>query len=83
VREGAVVRTTDRVQKRDIVFHPDAIDAARRRLAPLLGAPGLLVKEAGEALGISRKFSVPLLEHLDAVRFTRRVADRRVLAQVD
>ncbi len=83
VREGAVIRTTDRVQKRDIVFHPDAIDAARRRLAPLLGAPGLLVKEAGEALGISRKFSVPLLEHLDAVRFTRRVADRRVLAQVD
>ena len=83
VREGAVIRTTDRVQKRDIVFHPDAVEAARRRLAPLLGEPGLLVKEAGEALGISRKFSVPLLEHLDAIRFTRRVADRRVLAQVD
>ena len=83
VREGAVVRTTDRVQKRDIFFHPEAVDSARRRLAPLLREPGLLVKEAGEALGISRKFSVPLLEHLDAVRFTRRVADRRVLAQVD
>ena len=83
VREGAVIRTTDRVQKRDIFFHPDAVEGARRRLAPLLSEPGLLVKEAGEALGISRKFSVPLLEHLDAVRFTRRVADRRVLAQVD
>jgi selenocysteine-specific elongation factor len=82
VREGAVVRTTDRVQKRDIFFHPDAVEAARRRLAPLLTEPGLLVKEAGEALGISRKFSVPLLEHLDAIRFTRRVADRRVLAQM-
>ena len=83
VKEGAVVRTTDRVQKRDLFFHPDAVDAARQRLRPLLREPGLLVKEAGEALGISRKFSVPLLEHLDAVRFTKRVADRRVLAQVE
>ena len=83
VREGAVIRTTDRVQKRDIFFHPEAVETARRQLAPLLSEPGLLVKEAGEVLGISRKFSVPLLEHLDAVRFTRRVADRRVLAQVN
>ena len=80
VKEGAVVRTTDRVQKRDLFFHPDAVDIARTRLAPLLREPGLLVKEAGEALGISRKFSVPLLEYLDTVRFTKRVADRRVLA---
>ncbi len=81
VREGAVVKASDRVQQRDLYFHPDAVDAARRQLAPHLRAPGLLVREAGELLGISRKFSVPLLEHLDAVRFTRRVADRRVLAQ--
>ena len=80
MKEGAVVRTTDRVQKRDLFFHPDAVDIARTRLAPLLREPGLLVKEAGEALGISRKFSVPLLEYLDTVRFTKRVADRRVLA---
>ena len=36
---------------------------------------------AGAVLGISRKYSVPLLEHLDAIRFTRRIADRRVLAR--
>ena len=83
VKEGAVVRTTDKVQKRDLFFHPTAVDAARRKLTPLLHEPGLLMKEAGEALGISRKFSVPLMEHLDAIRFTKRVADRRVLAQVE
>ncbi len=83
VREGIVVRAPDRVQKRDILFHHEAVEAARQLLRPLLGGPGLLVREAGEALGISRKFSVPLLEHLDAIRFTRRVADRRVLAQRD
>ena len=83
VREGAVIRTTDKVQKRDLFFHPDAVDAARHRLAPKLRDPGLLLKEAGEVLGVSRKFAVPLMEHLDAVRFTKRVADRRVLAQME
>jgi len=29
---------------------------------------------------VSRKFSVPLLEHFDQIGFTRRVADRRQLA---
>ena len=83
VKEGAVVRTTDRVQKRELFFHQDAVDTARARLAPLLHEPGLLVREAGEALGVSRKFSVPLLEYLDTVRFTKRVADRRILVRTD
>ena len=66
VREGVIVRAHDRVQKREILFHRDAIPAAQRRLAPLLAQPpGLLVSEVGAALGISRKYSVPLLEHLD------------------
>ncbi len=80
VREGVVVRAPDHVQKREILFHRDAIDAARRRLAALLPAEGLPTGEIGAALGISRKFSVPLLEYLDSVQFTRRIAERRVLA---
>ena len=79
VREHVAVRTHDRVQKREVVFHRDAVDAARAALRPHLAGEGLLVKEAGAILGVSRKFSVPLLEHLDAVGFTRRVGDRRVL----
>ena len=62
-RQGVLVRTYDRVQKREILFHRDAVRAAQRALAPLLAKPpGLLVSEAGAALGISRKFSVPLLD---------------------
>jgi selenocysteine-specific elongation factor len=80
VRQGVAVRTLDRVQKREVLFHADAVEAARRRLAPLLQPPGLLTGEAGRALGVSRKYTIPLLEHLDAVRFTRRIGDRRVLA---
>jgi selenocysteine-specific elongation factor len=81
IREGIAIRAIDVVQKRELVFHAEAVESAKRRLAPLLAEPpGLLVGEAGAALGISRKYCVPLLEHLDAIRFTRRIADRRVLA---
>ncbi len=77
-RQGVAVRTIDRVQKRDIVFHVDAVEDAKRRLAPLLDVGGgLTVGELGAALGISRKFSVPLLEHFDAIGFTARDGDRR------
>ena len=79
LREGVVVRALDRAKGREILFHRDAIEEAQRRLAPLLErAPGLLVTEVGAALGISRKYSMPLLDHLDAIRFTRRINDRRV-----
>jgi len=80
IREGVVIRALDKVQKREIYFHYEAVEAAKRRLVPLLSeARGMLVGQAGTALGISRKYCVPLLEHLDAIRFTRRVGDRRVL----
>jgi selenocysteine-specific elongation factor len=81
LREGVVVRALDRAKGREILFHQDAIEDAQRRLAPLLErAPGLLVTEVGAALGISRKYSMPLLDHLDTIRFTRRVKERRVRA---
>lgn len=80
VREGVLIRAPDKAQKREILFHREAVEEARRRLRPLLAAgPGLLVSDAGAALGISRKYSVPLLEYLDATQFTRRVGDRRQL----
>ncbi|MGI4976204.1 MAG: SelB C-terminal domain-containing protein, partial [Janthinobacterium lividum] len=82
VREGVLVRAADRVQKRELLFHRDTIEAAQQRLAPLLAeGAGLLVSDAGAALGVSRKFSVPLLEHFDQIGFTRRVADRRQLGR--
>jgi selenocysteine-specific elongation factor len=83
IREGVVVRAVDRAKGREILFHREAIDAARHRLKPLLEPdPGLLVTEIGAALGISRKYSMPLVDHLDAIGFTRRIEDRRILSHV-
>ncbi|GEP05831.1 selenocysteine-specific translation elongation factor [Methylobacterium oxalidis] len=80
---GTLVRTVDRVQKRSILFHRDAIGQGKAVLARHFGraADGFLAGQAGAALGISRKFSIPLLEHLDAIRFTRRSGDRRILVE--
>ena len=81
LREGVIVRARDRAKEKEILFHRDAIEDAQRRLAPLLERqPGMLVTEVGAALGISRKYSMPLLDHLDTIRFTRRVNDRRTRA---
>ena len=82
LREGVLIRANDRDKGKELLFHRDAIAEARRLLAPLLGAKvneGMLVSEIAAVLGISRKFCMPLLDHLDAVRFTRRVSDHRVL----
>ena len=80
VRTGVLVRAPDRVQKRSVLFHRNAIAAAKTAIAGALGSPhGFLAGEAGALLGISRKFSIPLLEHLDGVRFhppERRPAHR-------
>ena len=84
LRDGTLVRTADRAKKKEMLFHRDAIAEAQARLAQALaGDDGLLVTEICAVLGISRKFAMPLLDHLDGVRFTRRVDDRRVLFQPD
>jgi selenocysteine-specific elongation factor len=79
LRAGILVRAVDRAKEREMLFHRDAIEEAQRRLVPLLErAGGALVTEMREALGISRRHIMPLLEHLDTIRFTRRIRDRRV-----
>nr|WP_295834845.1 selenocysteine-specific translation elongation factor [uncultured Azospirillum sp.] len=81
-RTGVLVRTIDRVQKREIVFHRDAVALAAERVAAALSgtADGLTLGELAKLLGITRKFGVPLLEHLDRIGVSRRHGDRRVLA---
>ncbi len=80
LRERVIVRAVDRAKGKELLFHRDAIADAQRQLARLLERPpGLLVTEIAAALGISRKYCMPLLDHLDTIRFTLRLNERRVL----
>ncbi len=83
LRGGTIIRAIDRAKGREMLFHRTAIEEAKQRLSPLLReGEGLLVTEIGAALGISRKFVMPLLAHLDLLRFTHRQGDRRVSCPV-
>lgn len=65
-RLGRVVRLPD-----DVVLLPDAPARAMRVLVGL--AQPFTLSEARQALGTTRRVAVPLLEHLDARGWTRRV----------
>jgi selenocysteine-specific elongation factor len=62
-------------------LHVDAERELRDRVSALIAARGgVTVAEVREEVGSSRKYAVPFLEHLDRVGFTKRIEDRRVLA---
>src|SRR6266849_1453992 len=66
--------------KESLYFHAAALDAIQDKVVALLRER----KEIGpgdikDLLGISRKYAIPLLEHLDARRVTVRVGEKRVL----
>ena len=61
-------------------LHADGEARARELIgAELCQGEALTVSEIKNILGVSRKYAVPICEHLDRIGFTRRVADRRVL----
>jgi selenocysteine-specific elongation factor len=67
-RSGRLLRLSGAVY-----LGPSAVDVALGRLREL-PAP-FSVSDARQALGVSRRIAVPLLEHLDAGRRTRRLPD--------
>ena len=76
VNQGHLTRLGD-----GMFLHADSEARARELIgAELRDDEGLTISEIKEVLGVSRKYAVPICEHLDRIGFTRRVADRRVLA---
>jgi selenocysteine-specific elongation factor len=66
----------------DLYLHRDAFAEAQEIIRRLAGTPeGITVGTVRDATGSSRKVILPLLEYLDAHRFTRRVGDTRILVE--
>ncbi len=64
----------------DIAFARDPFEDAKKAIAQAIGDHGpLTASRIRELLGMSRKYLIPLLEHLDATGFTKRSGDVRVL----
>jgi len=74
VRRGLVV------EQDGCYFAPSAVDSAARRVAELLAAnpEGVTVAQVRDALGATRKHTLPLLALLDTSGVTRRRGDVRI-----
>jgi selenocysteine-specific elongation factor len=78
VRQRVLVRVDT------LLFHADVLTRLKAELAAWKTAAGggtvtLDVGTFKERYGVTRKYAIPLLEHLDRERVTRRVGDARVL----
>jgi selenocysteine-specific elongation factor len=70
-----------RVNK-EIYFHQQVMDEIKQTLATeLQQSGGLTVSDIRQLLDTTRKYAVPLCEHLDSVEFTVRDGDKRILAR--
>jgi selenocysteine-specific elongation factor len=73
--EGTLVRIGDR-----LYLSARALETAKQAIRTLAtGGREITVGEVRDALGSSRKIVLPLLEHLDTLRFTHRSGDTRTL----
>ena len=70
---GVVARLDDRVW-----MHREAVEAGKQTALKLFRrAPAFSTMEFRDALGVSRKFAVPLVDYLDKIRFTARSGHNR------
>jgi selenocysteine-specific elongation factor len=75
VREGVLVKISE-----DIFYDAAALQALVDAIAAHMQKAGeLTIQSLKDLTGLSRKFMIPLLEHLDKAKITMRMGDRRVL----
>lgn len=66
----------------DMIFHQAALTDLEQRLKTFAGSrPDRVIDVPGfkELSGVSRKYAIPLLEHFDRRRVTRREGDKRII----
>ncbi len=75
VREGGLIKINE-----DLYFHAAALDSLREKISAHIRSTGGLDAQGFKNLtGLSRKFSIPLLEYFDKIKVTLRIGDRRIL----
>jgi selenocysteine-specific elongation factor len=75
VRDQQVVKVSE-----DLYFDQHTVTTLQEKLVALLTKEGEMDAQGFKALtGISRKYSIPLLEYFDKLKITIRVGDKRVL----
>ena len=77
VEQGRLIKISE-----DVFFLPEAYEQARQKLVGYMREhERMTVAQARDVVGTTRKYILPLLEHLDALRLTQRLGDERVLSR--
>ena len=77
VREGNITKVKD-----DLYFHARVLDELVSRVVDFLKQEGEIDAQKFKAMtGLSRKFSIPLLEYMDKAKITLRIGDKRILRE--
>ena len=71
--DGRLVRISP-----ELVLTPELLAQAEALVRDLGRPPGITVSDFRQALGTSRKYALPILEHFDAKGLTRRQGDVRI-----
>jgi len=75
VKDGILLKV-----KEDLYFHRDSIEGLQDRLIAFLKEKGeISTPQFKEMTGVSRKYTIPIIEYFDHSRITVRVGDNRVL----
>ncbi len=75
LQEGILVKVTE-----SLYFHSREIDSLAERLTDHIRKEGEIdAPRFKELTGLTRKFSIPLLEYFDRIKLTIRIGDKRVL----
>jgi selenocysteine-specific elongation factor len=77
LEEGALVKVKD-----DLYFHRQVIEDLKTGLVSYLKAHGeITTPQFKEMTGVSRKYTIPLIEFFDATKVTIRIGDIRRLRE--
>jgi selenocysteine-specific elongation factor len=77
IEQGTLVKVGNAADV--VLFLRESYDEALARLLAYLREHGkMTAAEARDVLGTTRKYILPLLEHMDERRLTRRTGDERV-----
>ena len=73
--KGVLVRINE-----SLIFDAQAVDTLREQVTAYIRSNGEIdAQRFKELTGLTRKFSIPLLEHFDKIKLTIRIDDKRVL----
>jgi selenocysteine-specific elongation factor len=75
LKQGLLVKVSE-----TLIFHKDALNSLAEKMTAFMLKEGEIDAPRFKDLsGLSRKFSIPLLEYFDKIKLTIRVGDKRVL----